>query len=122
MNLDDVKKLTFKSYDDDRSGFQTALRMLKPFRNCKEGKSVPLAGIEQTLSKMVDKYDIRLQWITLMVSKDGGFSYSMTMLKDSKNEMAAMIMDGSIYGLFAKTLLQAFILVKEGKITVRRRR
>ena len=122
MNLDDVKKLTLKSYDDDRSGFQTALRMLKPLRNCKEGKSVPLAGIEETLSKMVVKYDIRLQWITLMVSKDGGFSYSMTMIEDSKNEMMAMVTDGSIYGLFAKTLLQAFILVKEGKTTVRRRR
>lgn len=122
MNLDDVNRLLLKSYDDDRKGFQNAMRMLKPFRNCKEGKNVPLAGIEQTLSEMVKKYDMRLQWITLMVSKDGGFSYSMTIVEDSKNDMAAMVADQSIYGLFAKTLLQAFILVKKGKISVRRRR
>lgn len=122
MNLDYVNKMVLKSYDDDRSGFQKALRMLKPFRNCKEGKNVPLAGIEQTLSNMVKKYDMRLQWITLTVSKDGGFSYSVTILKDSKNDMAAMIADESIYGLFAKTLLHAFILVKSGEIVVRRRR
>ena len=121
MNIDDVNKMVLKSYDDDRSGFQKMLKMLKPFRNCKEDKNVPLAGIEQTLSKMVKKYDMRLQWITLTVSKDGGFSYSVTILKDSKNDMAAMIADESIYGLFAKTLLHAFVLVKSGKIAVRRR-
>lgn len=122
MNIDDVNKMVLKNYDDDRSGFQKALKMLKPFRNCKEGKNVPLAGIEQTLSKMVKKYDMRLQWITLTVNKDGGFSYSVTILKDSKNDMAAMIADESIYGLFAKTLLHAFVLVKSGEIAVRRRR
>lgn len=122
MKVDDVSKLVLKGYDDDRSGFQSALRMMRPFRNCKEGKSVPLAGIEQTLSKMVVKYDMRLQWITLIVSKDGGFSYSLTILKDSVNEMAAMVTDQSIYGLMTKTLLQAFILVKSGEVTVRRRR
>ena len=121
MQYEDVEKLLLSGYADRRKEYQSVLRNITPLKDYSAGRTIPLAGIEEVLAKMVRKYDIRLQWVSIMTNKDGLFSYSLSIVQQSKNEWITTVYDEQIYGLFAKVLLTCFILVKSGKVGRRRK-
>lgn len=121
MQYEELDKLLLAEYADRRKEYQSVLRNIKPLKDYSAGRTIPLAGIEEVLAKMVGKYDMRLQWVSILTNKNGMFSYSLSIVQHSKNEWLATVYDEQIYGLFAKVLLTCFLLVKRGKVGRRRK-
>ena len=113
MTLDEIMNLSCKD-DEGKVKLNKALRKIKTFRDYEE---ISLEQLEKFVKKVVYKYDVTLQYITIS-RMDGRLIYTLS-TKNDKGEWLGTVYAISMYELFAKLSIKLYSMIKNEEVKKR---
>lgn len=105
---------------------QVMAKNIKQLKEVSGDGDIPFEALELLLKSMVKKYDMQVRSILVITDVKGGMSYHAGMVSLSKNSSTGLydwlftIHSDSMYEMYIKLVLMAFVTVKEGRVGKRK--
>ena len=101
---------------------QVMAKNIKQLKEASDDGDIPFEALELLLESMVKKYDMQVRSILVITDVKGGMSYHAGMASSSKSSSTGLydwlftIHGDSMYEMYVKLVLMAFVTVKEGRV------
>lgn len=102
-------------YPEFESETQRWLLKIEPLRKrTPEGKKVKFEDIEQLIIKLTKRYNVQMQWISLVILHEGEREWYSVSIKDSQtHEYIKTVYGMTMYELYSKVALFMFAYTRE---------
>ena len=118
MKTDEILNLDYRK-EENKETIQKVLRKIKPLSKFSEENDIPLEAIEKAIRVMVNKYEIRPQWMTISYHDNSLAIYSIGVKTTDTHKWLGDVFGMCLYEVFAKLAIKIYAEVKSGNIPIR---
>lgn len=99
---------------------QKVLRKIKPLSKYPDGKLIELDEIMNVINKITVRYNVSIQWCTIICNKNGVNTFHITIMNDDTYKPIQSIFGGYIYEVYAKALIAMYNMYKTNNLAKRK--
>lgn len=118
MKTDEILNLDYRK-EESKEIIQKVLRKIKPLSKFSDESDIPLEAIEKAIRVMVNKYEIRPQWMTISCHENNLAIYSIGVKTNDTHKWLGDVYGMCLYEVFAKLAIKIYAEVKSGNIPIR---